>query len=189
MEYGNGSECKVCNGTGGNAHVLRSTKKLETLASKIADNLKPCVPRTKKGAMLGLLNIGPLTIAAWSGSTGATQNFILGVRDVDRTVAAIAQSYSDKPTWTLGGARVPAKVAKSGLYGGVGCVCAAPKLIAFVTQRHPLDGFSATELKSATMVEMWVGKNHKTYRHGVVAASCANCVARLPTLQCRASLG
>ena len=66
--------------------------------------------------------------------------------------------------------------------GGVSCVCAAPKIISYLTQdagRHRLPPHNVA------MVEVWCGKTNGDHRHGEVRPSCPNCSRLLPTLLCR----
>lgn len=208
MDYGNGATCALCDNATRDNHVVSSTPELETKAKALADKLRHLC--TQKGHMLGLLMADGEIVVCMSGDTALQQEFLYIVQDTDPSMSPIAHNWSTVPKRTLGGRSLAALVradaiarpdtlvkvqekiddgkggwrfsATTALVGGKECVCAAPKIISYLTQDA---GSHLLPPRNVAMVEVWCGKTNGQHKHGDVRPSCFKCQRLLPTLLCR----
>lgn len=163
--------------------------------------------------MLGVMLADGEWIVSLSNVAAVSQDFVSAVLDFDPAMSPIAHDWSTVPARSLGGHDLralfvpsmpndsgrawfqvkesePAKSPRRGrrfalpLAGGPDCICAAPKLISYLTQDA---GAELLPPKSLAMVELWCGADYFARRHRQLALSCDNCRRILPTLACRAA--
>lgn len=202
MRYAWESSCLLC-GHGNDAlHTVSATPEVREFALALADHLEPiCADR---GRMLGVMKVDHEWIVCLSSVASVQWEFVRECLAFDASIAPIAHDWSTVPTRSLGGrsithllkpvangatwadgARVrPANRRQKRLpiAGGRGCICAAPKLVSYLTQDA-----GATNLppRDIAMIELWCGATLGRRTHRQLAASCENCRGILPTLMCR----
>ena len=202
--------CLRCRTIGGPHHTIDSTGDLERTAAELADHLEPVC--RERGRMLGIMVADGEWIVSLSSVASVSQEFVKAVLDFDPDMSPIAHDWSTVPKRSLGGHDLSAwllppsptaplkgffkvlepTAASTGtvaarstlpLAGGPGCLCAAPKLISYLTQDA---GAALLPPKSVALIELWCGADYYSRKHGQVAVSCQNCRRILPTLACRA---
>jgi hypothetical protein len=209
VEYGKGWPCVRCNRKDDEAHTIGSTDDVERVAFELADRLAPvCQDR---GRMLGVMYADGEWIVTLSHVAAVEYEFVHTVMKMGGRMSPIAHDWSTVPRRSLGGHDIrhllsterragtwnayfevkgPDGAARpEGIAGGPGCVCAAPKLVSYLTQDA---GAHLLPPREVAMVELWCGatrtdrQGNATRRHKEIAVSCSNCRKILPTLFCRA---
>lgn len=212
MRYGNGWPCVRCNQKDDGAHTLSSTEAVEQFAQELADALAPIC--RDRGRMLGVMYADGEWIVTLSHIAAVQYDFVRIATQMGPRVSPIAHDWSTVPRRSLGGHDISGFLSTErrngtwkayfevrsangaprpeGIAGGPHCVCAAPKLISYLTQDA---GAHLLPPSEAAMVELWCGADHRdrtgtvARRHGEIAVSCSNCRKILPTLLCRSSGG
>lgn len=202
MNYAWESRCVRCGGCDDPDHTVSSTPEVERFALELADRLEPLC--RDRGRMLGVMKADGEWIVCLSHVASVQWEFIRECEDFDPSISAIAHDWSTVPTRSLGGHDLRALLVPAArgvtwkdmvnvkssdprqrplpIAGGAACVCAAPKLVSYLTQDAGADRLPPN---SIAMIELWCGAATRTRRHKQFAASCENCRWILPTLMCR----
>jgi hypothetical protein len=206
--YGADGFCLRCNTKGDRHHVISPTPEVERMAERLADRLAPLCKT--KGRMLGVMLADGEWVVSLSSIASLEEEFVNAVLELGPMMSPIAHDWSTVPVRTLGGhdirdlLKTPAggttwqaifKVHEPApnprepkprhtlpLAGGPGCVCAAPKLVSYLTQDA---GAASLPPKQIAMLELWCGKSEGSWTHKLPAPSCSKCQRILPTLMCR----
>lgn len=201
MDYGWETRCLRCGGANDSHHKVSSTPEVERYALRLADHLEPLC--RDRGRMLGVMQADGEWIVCLSHVASVDQDFIAACEEFDASISAIAHDWSTVPRRTLGGHDITKLLQPAAkgvtwtemvkvtagprnralpLAGGPGCVCAAPKLVSYLTQDAGAEHLPPSSLN---MIELWCGAPTRIRRHKQFAASCENCRWILPTLMCR----
>jgi hypothetical protein len=206
MDYGSAGECARCNRKGV-GHTVSSNPKVEAMAMTIAQQLEP-ICRTR-GRMLGVMYADGEWIITLSHVAAVQQEFVQIVLGIEGRMSPIAHDWSTIPKRSMGGHDISGLLTptfkrdawqsyfsvydgagklREAIAGGPACVCAAPKLISYLTQDA---GASRLPPREFSMVELWCGASLVDSKGGIarshkqIAKSCSNCERVLPTLLCR----
>ena len=207
ISYAGASECLICHKTGGPTHEILTTPETRAFAIDLAGHLRALCE--VEGRMLGVLRADGRWIVTLSNSAAQSWNFVRMVSDFSADAIPVAHGWATVPKRSLGGKDVSRYIATQVRHGqsevcfkvdepllhgskrstvaSVGghlCVCAAPKLISYLTQDAGSYRLPPQEL---SMVEIWCGADQRHWHHGDIAHSCGFCARILPTLACRAT--
>ena len=205
--YANASECLLCHTTGGINHTIQSTPDVERFAKALNERLRPLCESS--GNMLGVLYADGAWIVTLSNMAAQSWDFVRTVDAYSPDASAIAHQWSTVPTRSMGGRDIRGIISTSvkhartdvcfkvdepllhgpkrstvAMVGGERCVCAAPKLISYLTQDA---ASSKLPPQHVSMIEIWCGASRSGWKHGELADSCSFCARILPTLACRST--